>query len=171
MSTRDLLLIDPIELDRESIACELRRFSAVRVTTAASLEEIPSTRVSPDALVLSASANDWIESIARTRDRFPPSTILIVGYVPAVWAFEAARAGADALLLKPVTAAMIVTAIDRHQSTVAAQAVVPSLARAEWEYLHAILASCRGNRSEAARRLGIHRSVLQRKLSRNPPAR
>lgn len=48
---------------------------------------------------------------------------------------------------------------------------LPSLARAEWIYMQHVLRICRGNRSEAARRLGIHRSVLQRKLSRTPPIR
>ena len=48
-------------------------------------------------------------------------------------------------------------------------AEVPSLARAEWEHIHRILADCEGNISEAARRLGIHRRSLQRKLRKRAP--
>jgi two-component system response regulator RegA len=50
-------------------------------------------------------------------------------------------------------------------------AETPSLARAEWEYIHRVLADCADNISEAARRLGIHRRSLQRKLQKYPPPR
>ena len=45
----------------------------------------------------------------------------------------------------------------------------PSLARAEWEHIHRVLSDCGGNISEAARRLGIHRRSLQRKLQKYAP--
>jgi two-component system response regulator RegA len=43
-----------------------------------------------------------------------------------------------------------------------------SLARAEWNYIQKVLTHSRGNVSEAARVLGLHRRSLQRKLSRCP---
>jgi two-component system response regulator RegA len=46
---------------------------------------------------------------------------------------------------------------------------VPTLAQAEWEHIHRVLADCAGNISEAARRLGIHRRSLQRKLRKRAP--
>jgi transcriptional regulator of acetoin/glycerol metabolism len=48
---------------------------------------------------------------------------------------------------------------------------LPSLERVQWEYIHAVLNSCAGNVSEAARQLGIHRQSLQRMLRRHPPNR
>jgi two-component system response regulator RegA len=48
---------------------------------------------------------------------------------------------------------------------------LPSLERMQWEYIHAVLGSCSGNVSEAARQLGIHRQSLQRMLRRHPPNR
>jgi two-component system, response regulator RegA len=45
-----------------------------------------------------------------------------------------------------------------------------TLARAEWEHIQRVLADSDNNVSEAARRLGILRSVLQRKLRRPPPS-
>jgi two-component system response regulator RegA len=48
---------------------------------------------------------------------------------------------------------------------------LPSLERVQWEYIHAVLHSCAGNVSEAARQLGIHRQSLQRMLRRHPPNR
>lgn len=52
-----------------------------------------------------------------------------------------------------------------------ADASWPSLERIQWEYIHAVLESCGGNISEAARQLGVHRQSLQRMLRRLPPRR
>jgi two-component system response regulator RegA len=46
---------------------------------------------------------------------------------------------------------------------------VPSLARVEWEHIQRILADCGGNISQTAKRLGMHRRSLQRKLDKYPP--
>ena len=45
----------------------------------------------------------------------------------------------------------------------------PTLARTEWEHIQRVLTDCGGNVSEAARRLGIHRRSLQRKLQKFAP--
>lgn len=54
----------------------------------------------------------------------------------------------------------------RHDETAAD---APSLARVEWEHIQRVLTDCDGNISEAARRLGLHRRSLQRKLGKVPP--
>ena len=46
-----------------------------------------------------------------------------------------------------------------------------SLALHEREYIEYVLTSSGGNISEAARRLGLHRQSLQRKLRKYPPRR
>ena len=48
---------------------------------------------------------------------------------------------------------------------------LPSLDRAAWEHLQRVLSECNGNISEAARRMGMHRRTLQRKLQKLPPRR
>jgi two-component system response regulator RegA len=45
----------------------------------------------------------------------------------------------------------------------------PSLARAEWEHIQRVLHDCGGNVSKAARKLGLNRRTLQRKLQKRPP--
>jgi two-component system, response regulator RegA len=45
----------------------------------------------------------------------------------------------------------------------------PSLERVEWEHINRVVADTKGNLSEAARRLGIYRQTLQRRLQRKPP--
>jgi two-component system response regulator RegA len=44
-----------------------------------------------------------------------------------------------------------------------------SLYRHEREYIEYVLAQCEGNISQAARRLGLHRQSLQRKLRKYTP--
>jgi len=46
-----------------------------------------------------------------------------------------------------------------------------SLHRWEWAYIQRVLSHCGGNISATARRLGIHRRSLQRKLAKAPPGR
>ena len=50
-------------------------------------------------------------------------------------------------------------------------AKVPSLARIEWEHIERVVAECRGNITQAAKRLGLHRRSLQRKLAKFPVPR
>ena len=74
---------------------------------------------------------------------------------------------------KPADADEIVAALQRGEAgnspTPASEQL--SLARAEWEHINHVLVSVSGNISEAARRLGLHRRSLQRKLAKYPPAR
>lgn len=103
--------------------------------------------------------------------------VLLTGYGSIATAVEAMRLGAVHYLTKPADADQIVAALQRGAPSapdtpdVAPAGEPLSLARAEWEHINAVLVSVSGNISEAARRLGLHRRSLQRKLSKYPPAR
>ena len=88
-------------------------------------------------------------------------------------AVEAVKLGAVNFLPKPADADDILAAFGRSENQTddpaSTSQEVPSLARAEWEHIHRVLADCGGNISEAARRLGIHRRSLQRKLRKRAP--
>ena len=104
-----------------------------------------------------------------------PSTAVVVltGYGSIATATEAVRRGALDYVAKPIDADELLSAFARGGGTPAAlleTATTPTLARAEWEHIHRVLADCEGNVSEAARRLGLHRKSLQRKLHKYPPA-
>lgn len=76
---------------------------------------------------------------------------------------------ADHVLMKPA-------GVDELSTILASGAAsdsprLPSLERIQWEYIQAVLGSCDGNVSEAARQLGIYRQSLQRMLRRHPPSR
>ena len=99
--------------------------------------------------------------------------VMLTGYGSIATAVEAMRLGAVHYLTKPADADQIVSALQRGS---ASDSQPPpgeplSLARAEWEHINHVLVSVAGNISEAARRLGLHRRSLQRKLSKYPPSR
>ncbi len=84
---------------------------------------------------------------------------------------DAVKLGAVHYLAKPADAEEILAAFARADAPLAVSPgdfPAPSLARAEWEHMSRVLADSGGNISEAARRLGIHRRSLQRKLQKYP---
>lgn len=99
--------------------------------------------------------------------------IVLTGYGSIATAVEAMRRGAENYLPKPADADDIIAAFvpdhDSADDPVEVDRTAPTLARAEWEHVHRVLADCDGNISEAARRLGIHRRSLQRKLQKYAP--
>jgi two-component system response regulator RegA len=100
--------------------------------------------------------------------------VMLTGYGSIATAVEAMRLGAVNYLTKPADADEILTALRRGEGDGASPAPSGeplSLARAEWEHINRVLVSVAGNISEAARRLGLHRRSLQRKLAKYPPSR
>lgn len=112
--------------------------------------------------------------------------LVLTGYGSIATAVEAVRRGAIDYLSKPADTEQILAVFEKHskQEHVGAEGAnaatngdadeavavtPPSLARVEYEHIQRILSDCGGNISEAARRLGIHRRSLQRKLSKLPP--
>ncbi len=101
--------------------------------------------------------------------------VVLTGYGSIATAIDAIRLGAAGYVAKPADADDVEAAFRRAKAPVleppdpAYQA--PSLARAEWEHINRVLSDCGGNISETARRLGIHRRSLQRKLQKYPPNR
>jgi two-component system, response regulator RegA len=105
----------------------------------------------------------------------PETKVLILsGFGSIATAIDAIRLGATNFLPKPADADDILNAFARGGSEIDVpeaeeEIPVPTLAQAEWEHIHRVLADCAGNISEAARRLGIHRRSLQRKLRKRAP--
>jgi two-component system, response regulator RegA len=100
--------------------------------------------------------------------------VVLTGYGSIATALDAVRLGATHYLTKPADVEEILAAFARGDGDAPVEAALsfeaPSLARVEWEHIQRVLHDCEGNISEAARRLGIHRRSLQRKLSKNPAA-
>lgn len=117
--------------------------------------------------------------LLRALKRIDPNTeiVLLTGYGSIPSAVEAVRAGATNYLTKPAEPDEIEAAFRsdirdvREVRMDAVSGETPSLDRANWEHIQRVLADCGGNISEAARRLGLHRRTLQRKLQKMPAKR
>jgi two-component system response regulator RegA len=138
-----------------------------RVTTAASVgQAIAAAEATLPTLAvidLWLGGETGIDLVAQLRRRWPAMRIVIVSAsVSLGTAVRAARAGADDVVMKPTTVSQLL-------GLAASEDLPPTLARVEWEYMMRTLADANGNISEAARRLGIRRQSLQRKLKRNAP--
>jgi two-component system response regulator RegA len=94
---------------------------------------------------------------------------LCSAYLSVTSAVAAMRAGADMILFKPISAHEILRRAEANTEVEPELDDTPTLARIEWEHITRVLADCDGNVSMAARRLGIYRSSLQRKLRRHAP--
>jgi two-component system response regulator RegA len=101
--------------------------------------------------------------------------IVLTGYGSIATAIEALRLGAADYVAKPADADQVLAALRRERLTPnhspSLEVQTPSLDRVEWEHIQRVLADCRGNISQAARRLGLDRRSLQRKLAKYPPHR
>jgi two-component system, response regulator RegA len=133
---------------------------------------------SPELAVLDLKmpGRSGLELVKALREIDPATKMLVLtGYGSIATAIDAVRLGATYYLSKPADADDIVAAFARGEAPPLEPPDVeykaPSLARAEWEHINRVLSDCGGNISEAARRLGIHRRSLQRKLQKYPPSK
>ena len=93
---------------------------------------------------------------------------LFSGYMSIDDAVAAVKAGADAVLEKPTTPAEVLRRLEESSPTTEPTPVA-SIGRVEWKHVHGALADANGNITQAARRLGIFRTSLQRKLRKPMP--
>jgi two-component system response regulator RegA len=172
-----ILLVDDTLVLRErlSMAMQQRGF---RVETAANYDEAVAVfgQRPTDLAVLDLRmpGKSGLELLRKLLQIKPDTRVIMLsgfGSIPA--SIDAVRAGAVNFISKPADADDILQAFMRgDEPTVPDGATAfpaPSLARNEWEHIHRVLSDCGGNISEAARRLGIHRRSLQRKLRKRAP--
>jgi two-component system, response regulator RegA len=108
-----------------------------------------------------------IEVVRGLRAELPAMHIaLISGYLSTDITVAAVKAGADTVMSKPITGKEL---LRRVTGDTGLTTETPSLDQVEQEHIARVLADCDGNISEAARRLGIYRSSLQRKLRKRAP--
>jgi two-component system response regulator RegA len=170
--TRTLLVVDDDERFRTRLvkAFRDRGFDADGAANAA--EAVAAARAdSPELAVVDLKLADGSGlDVVRALKAIDATTTLVVltGYGSIATAVESLRLGATHYLTKPADADQIVAAFGGTAVAGPTAAVVPTLARVEWEHIHRVLTDCDGNVSRAARLLGIHRRSLQRKLSKDP---
>jgi len=172
-----ILLVDDTFVLRERLSTAMQQ-RGFRVETAGNYEEaIEVFRKRPTELAvldLRMPGKSGLELLRKLLQIEPETRIIILsgfGSIPA--SIDAVRAGAVNFLSKPADADDILSAFMRGDEPSVPDGAIafpaPSLARNEWEHIHRVLSDCGGNISEAARRLGIHRRSLQRKLRKRAP--
>lgn len=173
-----IMLVDDSFILRDRLA-EAFQERGFQVSVAGTCDEALSVfRNSPTDLAvvdLRMPGRSGLTLISQLKAIHPEVKVLILsGFGSIATAIDAVKLGAVNFLPKPADADDILLAFSR--SDVDCDFVkeeesipVPTLAQAEWEHIHRVLADCNNNISEAARRLGIHRRSLQRKLRKRAP--
>jgi len=173
----DLLLVDDDVVLRERLAKALRS-RGFEVRTAGGFDEALELArdLAPDYAVvdLRMPGRSGLELVQALHEEDSGTRILVLsGYGSISTAVEAVRVGALNFVPKPADADDLIAAFQRGDrpdpGLVTEDYNAPSLARTEWEHIQRVLRDSGGNISETARRLGIHRRSLQRKLQRDAP--
>ena len=175
---QSILIVDDDEVYRNRLArAFVDRGYDVRTASDHDSGVAAATAESPEFAVvdLKMPGKSGLELVKSLHEIDPATkTIVLTGYGSIATAIDAVRLGATYYLSKPADADDIVAAFARGEAPPLEPPAdheyrAPSLARAEWEHINRVLSDAGGNISEAARRLGIHRRSLQRKLQKYPP--
>ena len=173
-----LLLVDDDERLRERLGRALSdRGYHVRVAESPdqALQRLEEGPVDYALMDLRMPGGSGLELVAEFVERSPSTCIVVLtGYGSISTAVEAVRLGASNYLTKPADADMVLAALakaDAEPLSDVPDYEPPTLARTEWEHIQRVVDDCGGNISQAARKLGLHRRTLQRKLHRFPPLR
>lgn len=170
---KNILMIEDDTRLREVLHQELEE----RDFVVQSFAELPDLeRVNPpDGILLDLRVgnDNGLDFINLLNAKFPGVRIVMMsGFGSVASAVKSMQLGAENFLAKPVTPDMIVRAFNEEDPAAAA---VPkdeaeiSLARMEREYIDYVLNTSNGNITQAAKKLGLHRQSLQRKLRKNIP--
>ncbi|MEO6247263.1 MAG: response regulator transcription factor [Sphingomicrobium sp.] len=109
--------------------------------------------------------------VQRLHDHDPAMLIVVLtGFASIATAVEAIKLGACHYLAKPSNTDDIEAAFEKAAGNVAVPLTErpTSIKTLEWERIHEMLAETDFNISETARRLGMHRRTLARKLEKQP---
>jgi len=172
-----MLVVDDDDIYRERLARALTERgydvrTAANCTEAEQLAEEDSPELAVVDLRMPGGSGLTLVSTLKRIDE-ATRVVVLTGYGSIATATDAIRLGATHYLTKPIDVPELLAAFTRDNTSPAAappeEHTTPSLARAEWEHINRVLSDCGGNISEAARRLGLHRRSLQRKLQKYPP--
>ncbi len=136
--------------------------------------EIPESKNLPAIdwalLDLRIGGDSSLSLVKELKDKYPNLKIILMsGFGSVASAVKAIQLGASNFITKPVTVEMILSAfLDENYGEEIPEEDI-SLARMEREYIDYIIQSSDGNITQAAKRLGLHRQSLQRKLRKYVP--
>lgn len=170
-----LLIVEDNVRFADTLATELkdRGYAVESVGSLAAVQEMDPSRFRYAIVDLRLRQDSGLDVIKEIKRQSPNTHIVVLtGYGSIASAVQATKLGAAQYLTKPVEIDDVERAL--HTDELANDEVpIPtefqSLYRHEREYIEFVLAECEGNISQAARRLGLHRQSLQRKLRKYTP--
>ncbi|WP_194150412.1 response regulator transcription factor [Sphingomonas oligophenolica] len=149
---------------------ERRRYEVVVADGPAAADALLATRTPAYAVVDLKLAHSSGLTCVETLHAHDPSTIIIVltGYASIATAVQSIKLGATSYLAKPANTDDIERAFGMAigDPDVAIGTRPTSIKTIEWERINEVLAETGFNVSETARRLGMHRRTLARKLEK-----
>lgn len=174
MASNRLLLIveDDVAFARTLARSFDRRGYAV--LTASNLEEVQSIlqQKSPTHAVVDLKLDSSASGLScvQTLHNHDPNMLIVVltGFASISTAVEAIKLGACQYLAKPSNTDAIEAAFGKVAGNAEVEVTnrATSIKNLEWEHIHETLADTGFNISETARRLGMHRRTLARKLEK-----
>jgi two-component system response regulator RegA len=154
----------------EVLAAELRerQYEPIRISSIQEFRDLKLDGLEFALIDLRLGADSGLELIVLMKTRFPNCRIVVLtGYGSIPTAVEAIRRGAHQYLTKPAKIDDIEKALwDESDDGERLEARPTTLAQAERDFIDSVLLQCEGNISQAAKRLGIHRQSLQRKMKK-----
>ncbi len=164
---KTVLAVDDDEAVLTALARTIGRHRTVFTANDASSATKVARREHPDLAIVDMrlGSSSGIDLVRALKADAPGMVVALVsGYLSIDLTVTAVRAGADYVISKPVTGREILRRVEGGSEEPPNLDETPTLARAQSEHIARVISDCHGNVSEAARRLGICRSSLQRRL-------
>ncbi|BCM83489.1 chemotaxis protein CheY [Methylobacterium indicum] len=174
MADEDRLLVIVEDDDRFAATLtrsfERRGYTVVSLPGLAPLEALLAERTPAYAVVdLKLNGESGLACVKALHDHDPEIlTVVLTGYASIATAVEAIKLGACHYLAKPANTDDIEAAFSKAAGDVdvSLDGRPTSIKTLEWERIHQTLVETDFNISETARRLGMHRRTLARKLDK-----
>ena len=170
-----LLIVEDDARFREALATEFadRGFSVECLENLAEVQTLDLEPVRYAIVDLRLRRDSGLDIITEIKNRSEDIRVVVLtGYGSIATAVQATKLGAAQYLTKPVDMDALERALltgEGPSEEVPIPTEFQSLYRHEREYIEYVLAECGGNISQTARRLGLHRQSLQRKLRKYTP--
>ncbi len=172
---RSLLIVEDNDRFAETLASEFRDrgYAVQRANSLSAIKAIKNLDAQFAVVDLRLGADSGLDAIQTILARSPNAKIVVLtGYGSIATAVKATKLGAVGYLMKPADVDQVERALNGEEiddDEIPIPTEFQSLYRHEREYIEFVLAECSGNISQAARRLGLHRQSLQRKLRKYTP--
>jgi two-component system, response regulator RegA len=170
---RELLIVEDDEAFARTLqrSFERRGWRVLRATNIEQVREVLAAESLTHAVVDLKLANGD-SGLACVRELHEADSdiaiVVLTGYASIATAVEAIKLGARHYLAKPANTDDIEAAFAKSEGDVDVDLTArqTSIKTLEWERIHEVLAETGFNISETARRLGMHRRTLARKLEK-----